>query len=125
AAANDVKEARTNLENIKAKLPADLKEALYKKAKAEQLYQGIKANYDSFMSLLNEAVDERDQFPRDDSRWKILDGAVTAKLQQVQKLENDLKQAQLALDQADKTLKALQKTQRDVEDRLSRAEDDL
>ncbi|HEV3115531.1 MAG TPA: c-type cytochrome, partial [Gemmataceae bacterium] len=124
-AATAVADARKQVDQIKSNMPADLRTALYKKANGEAQYQSVKADYDSFSSLLNEAVDDRDIYSPDDPNWKIHDAAVQKRLQQVKALEKKLADAQLALDQANKELRLKQQAQKDAEDALSRAEDNL
>src|SRR5437899_3700171 len=73
-AADAVSQARDNLTQIKKRIPGALRDALYEKARREQEYQGVKADYDSLVSLYNLAVDQRDELLQDDPRWKQQDG---------------------------------------------------
>src|SRR5438105_6858904 len=75
-AAESVAGARENVAQIKKRIAGELKQALYQKANREARYQSVKADYDSLVSLYNLAVDQRDEVPADDARWKVLDSAV-------------------------------------------------
>src|SRR6266851_2409709 len=69
-AAEAVATARTGLEDIKKKSQSGLIKARYENANREAKYQSIKADFDSAMSLLNEAQDQYDEAP-DESKKRF------------------------------------------------------
>src|SRR5207253_10002536 len=92
-AASAVARARSHVDDIKKNSQGELKRLLFDKADREARYQGIKANYDSVVSLWNIAVDLRDDASSEGASKRMAESA--AKLQQeVSKLENELKDAQ-------------------------------
>src|SRR5438132_6138973 len=123
-AASAVARARSHVDDIKKNSQGELKRLLFDKADREARYQGIKANYDSVVSLWNIAVDLRDDASSESASKRM--AASAAKLQQeVSKLENELKDAQTKLEGTDTELKQKQQAQKTAEDELTKAEDNL
>src|SRR5437660_7879397 len=90
-AAGAVATARSSLEDIKKESQSGLSKARYEKAKREAGYQSIKADYDSAVSLLNEAQDQYDEAP--DESKKRFASLVESRKTRVRKLEEDLRNA--------------------------------
>jgi cytochrome c2 len=96
---------------------------LAEKAQREADYQGIKADYDSLVSLYNLAVEKRDEGEPD--RQQALQADVDKRKQEVDALGTRLVAAQDRVDETTKKLKEAEDAQTKAQDTLSKAEDQL
>src|SRR5437868_3777885 len=121
-ASQAVTTARKNLDDIKAK--SESRGLIGEKARLEGKVQAVKADYDSAISLLNIAVENRDAAP-DPDRRRALQAAVDKRQIQANELEQRLIEAQRELDKINKEIRDREADQRAAEKTLSEAEDRL
>jgi mono/diheme cytochrome c family protein len=122
-ASDAVEETRKKRDEVKAQTESAIRDLLTKKARQEAQAQSIKADYDSYMSLYNIAVDEREEGPA--ARLPALDRAVEERRKAVEEKEQALKDEQTLLDATNADIKAKETDLRSAEDNLSKAEDNL
>jgi mono/diheme cytochrome c family protein len=139
AAQNGVNQAQAQLQAVKDSLGRQMAPLQTAKAKQEAAAQGVKADYDSLMSLYNIAVEERDEGGPNARNRTALERAVEGRRQQVAAKEKELAEAQGLLDKTNKEIETLKNselevstpdgtkkvTQRQAEKQLSDAEDQL
>lgn len=116
-------QAEAELQRVKDENRRVIRPLLAEKAQREADYQSIKADFDSVTSLYNLAVEKRDE--ADPDRRPTLQAAVSARAEEVKRLEAQLIDAQKRLEQTQKKLKEVQDAQTKAEEALSKAEDQL
>jgi mono/diheme cytochrome c family protein len=124
SASNAVEEARKNFEQIKAETDRNIKDSLTKKDLQDAKAQEIKADYDSYMSLLNQAVDQRDEAPTE-ARRKTLEEEVRKRQARVAEKERQLVAKQAELQETETKIKSEQVRQREAQKALADAEANL
>jgi mono/diheme cytochrome c family protein len=117
-----VAQARDNVDQVTKQNQAAVKAAKVKQAKAEAKAQGIKADYDSLVSLYNIDVENRDEAGTPALK-QSLQAAVDKRKKQVDEKGAELAKAQRELEDAERELKQAQQPQKDAEAQLSKAED--
>jgi mono/diheme cytochrome c family protein len=117
-------ELRQKLADIKRDNEGALRELLTDRARQEAAFQSTKADLDSYKSLRDIAVDNRDE-NTDPGLAKILDNEVASWAAKIKSKEQELVDAQKALDKTNRELKQRQQSQDEAAQALSRAEDEL
>jgi cytochrome c2 len=139
AAQGGVNQAQSQFQAVKDALARQMAPLQTSKAKQEAAAQGVKADYDSLMSLYNIAVEERDDAGPEAPNRTALERAVEARRQQVAAKGKELDEAQARLDKTNKEIESLKTgelevqtpegtrkvSQRQAEKQLSDAEDQL
>ena len=126
-----LREARKDRDQAAQKLSKDLKEALTVRTKRSADAQGVKADYDSVVSLYNIAVEERDaEAPKtsdepESSRYKTLTKRAVATKQDLDRLKAKLDAANQELEAANQTYEAVKARKKGLEDAVSKNEDIL
>jgi mono/diheme cytochrome c family protein len=124
-AENDLKEARADRAKRESELKAEIKRILPKKVKSEAAAQGLKADYDSKVSLYDIEVEHRDNAPAGSAAQQELDSVVKRRYQELQGLKAKLADAQEAVEQNSKALADVKAKQKADDDRVTKAEDRL
>jgi cytochrome c2 len=124
SASEAVKAARTNLENVRSETERNIKGLLTQKDLQDSAAQGIKADYDSYMSLLNQAVDQRDEAPTEDRR-RVLQAEVDRRTALVKEKEKALGDKQKELEETEEKIKKEQIREGEARKALADAEANL
>jgi mono/diheme cytochrome c family protein len=124
SASQAVKDARKNLEDVKTDTDRNIKGLLTQKDLQDAAAQGIKADYDSYMSLLNQAVDQRDEAPTE-SRRRELEAEVARWQARVAEKEKALAGKQKELESTETQLKKEQARENEARKKLADAEANL
>jgi mono/diheme cytochrome c family protein len=123
--------AREERDQAAQKLSDDLKKALTVRTKKAADAQGIKADYDSVVSLYNIAVEERDaESPKsgeepESKRFKTLTQRAAATKQDLDNLKAKLDKANSELDAANQAYESVKAKKKGLEDAVSKNEDIL
>lgn len=124
SASEAAEQARNKVAELKAKNNAELSPLIAAKAKQEAKFQAIKADYDSAVSLWNIQIDLSEEGANEFDKKEARAQADTL-LNRVNKLNEDMNQAQRDLEATNKELRAKLQDQRLAEDALAKAEADL
>jgi len=116
--------ARNQRDEAAERLSNDLKKALTERTKKQADAQKIKADYDSVLSLYNIAVEERDE-EKNPKRQKTLVARAETTLKQLNRLKDNLNEANAKLDKANLDYEAVKGKKKELEDGVSRNEDAL
>jgi mono/diheme cytochrome c family protein len=106
-------------------LSKSLKKALTVRTKAAADAQGVKADYDSVVSLYNIAVEERNAEEVGSSRYRTLSSRADATLKQLNDLKSKLDLANADLEKANKAYENVKAEKKGLEDAVSKNEDIL
>src|SRR5205823_10586864 len=117
--------ARQERDQAAQKLSKDLKEALTVRTKRAADAQGVKADYDSVVSLYNIAVEERDAEEPGSTRYKTLSSRADATLKRLNDLKAKLNKANEELEAANQAYEAVKARKKGLEDAVSKNEDIL